>query len=330
MPKIYYTFTSKKYVYIYVCPGTAILCMCYEMTINKYYFSSSVLCPVRACGDAGGGDEEVSTRGHIQGQRRRSHGDAGGSGDVVRDRSRSPHQKRWKTDAEPDDEVPPPLRFNPRRIPGVQPPLNMGNPSPGEIFSHFFDAAVFRLVCENTNKNAAKNLEKGRKFIWTKISPDEMKRFIGLLLYMSVLDLPKMTDFWRQHTIFHVAFPATVMTRDRFMAILSSLHISDPEKNEENEQKKGTEDYDHLHRVRPLMKMICTNSKAIYHPRQHISVDERMVGTKARLGIKQYMKAKPTKWGLKFFCVSRHKWLHHRLQALHGQVQDGIREGALF
>lgn len=278
--------------------------MCYEMTINKYSFSSSVLCPVRACGDAGGGDEEVSTRGHIQGQRRRSRGDAGGSGDVVRDRSRSPHQKRWKTDAEPDDGVPPPLRFNPRRIPGVQPPLNMGNPSPGEIFSHFFDAAVFRLVCENTNKNAAKNLEKGRKFIWTKISPDEMKRFIGLLLYMSVLDLPKMTDFWCQHTIFHVAFPATVMTRDRFMAILSSLHISDPEKNEENEQKKGTEDYDHLHRVRPLMEMICTNSKAIYHPRQHISVDERMVGTKARLGIKQYMKAKPTKWGLKFFVLA--------------------------
>lgn len=211
---------------------------------------------------------------------------------MVRDRSRSPHQKRWKTDAEPDDGVPPPLRFNPRRIPGVQPPLNMGNPSPGEIFSHFFDAAVFRLVCENTNKNAAKNLEKGRK------------RFIGLLLYMSVLDLPKMTDFWRQHTIFHVAFPATVMTRDRFMAILSSLHISDPEKNEENEQKKGTEDYDHLHRVRPLMEMICTNSKAIYHPRQHISVDERMVGTTARLGIKQYMKAKPTKWGLKFFVLA--------------------------
>lgn len=88
------------------------------------------------------------------------------------------------------------------------------------------------------------------------------------------------------------------------MAILSSLHISDPEKNEENEQKKGTEDYDHLHRVRPLMEMICTNSKAIYHPRQHISVDERMVGTKARLGIKQYMKAKPTKWGLKFFVLA--------------------------
>lgn len=43
---------------------------------------------------------------------------------------------------------------------------------------------------------------------------------------------------------------------------------------------------------------------SIYHPKQHISVDERMVATKVRLAIKQYMKAKPTKWGLKFFVLA--------------------------
>ncbi|XP_071318657.1 piggyBac transposable element-derived protein 4-like [Trachinotus anak] len=52
------------------------------------------------------------------------------------------------------------------------------------------------------------------------------------------------------------------------------------------------------------MEMICVKCKAIYHPRQHLAVDERMVGTKARLSIKQYMKAKPTKWGLKFFVLA--------------------------
>ncbi|KAK0134713.1 PiggyBac transposable element-derived protein 4 [Merluccius polli] len=88
------------------------------------------------------------------------------------------------------------------------------------------------------------------------------------------------------------------------MAILANLHMSDPAKSAENDQKKGTDDYDHLHRVRPLMEMIQLNCKAIYHPRQHLAVDERMVGTKARLSIKQYMKAKPTKWGLKFFVLA--------------------------
>ena len=52
-----------------------------------------------------------------------------------------------------------------------------------------------------------------------------------MLLYMSVLDLPKMSDFWRRQSIFSVPFPATAMSRDKFMAILANLHMSDPAKS---------------------------------------------------------------------------------------------------
>ncbi|XP_030591067.1 piggyBac transposable element-derived protein 4-like [Archocentrus centrarchus] len=248
-----------------------------------------------------GGDAQ----GHRErGRRGRGHVAAGGSSGTTRDRSRSPLKLRWRTEAEPDDGVPQPLRFIPKRTPGVQPPLNSGNPSPGEIFSHFFDSAVLKLLCDNTNKSAALGKEDGKKFNWTKINPEEMKKFIGLLIFMSVLRLPKMSDFWRRETIFHVPFPATIMARDRFMAILSNLHITDPKQDKINEAKRGTGDYDRLHWVRPLMEMISLRCKAVYHPRQHISVDERMVATKARLRFKQYMKFKPTKWGLKFFVLA--------------------------
>ncbi|KAM3872246.1 piggyBac transposable element-derived protein 4-like [Diretmus argenteus] len=131
-----------------------------------------------------------------------------------------------------------------------------------------------------------------------------MKKFLGLLLYMSVMDLPKRVDFWRKDTIFYVPFPATVFSRDRFLAISSNLHISDPSDDAENDNKRGTADYDALQKVKPLLDSIRNRSMAIYHPKQHISVDERMVATKARLSIKQYMKAKPTKWGIKFFVLA--------------------------
>ncbi|KAM3877681.1 piggyBac transposable element-derived protein 4-like [Diretmus argenteus] len=128
--------------------------------------------------------------------------------------------------------------------------------------------------------------------------------FVGMLLYMAVLKLPKQADYWRKNSIFHVAFPATVLPRDRFMAITQNLHISDPADDAKNDAKKGTAEYDALQKVKPLLDMIRTRCKSNYHPKQHISVDERMVATKARLSIKQYMKAKPTKWGIKFFVLA--------------------------
>ncbi|XP_033847302.1 piggyBac transposable element-derived protein 4-like [Periophthalmus magnuspinnatus] len=214
----------------------------------------------------------------------------------------SPTSRAWKTEEDPDVALPK-LKFVPRRTPGIQAPLKSGTHTPLDIFSRFFDAEVWRLLCSNTNKSAARHQERGRKYHWTDVTPEELKKFIGLLLYMGVMNLPKMTDFWRKQTIFEVLLPATVMTRDRFKSILSFFHISDPEEDGQNDLARGTEKYDVLHRVQPLLEMLRTHCMAVYHPRQHISVDERMVATKARLSFKQYMRDKPTKWGLKFFVL---------------------------
>lgn len=41
---------------------------------------------------------------------------------------------------------------------------------------------------------------------------------------------------------------------------------------------------------------------ALYQPEAEISVDERMVKSKAHFSFKQYIKNKPTKWGFKLWC----------------------------
>ncbi|CAL9699749.1 unnamed protein product [Knipowitschia caucasica] len=243
-----------------------------------------------------------STEGQLRGRPRfRGRGSEGATA-----RNRSPHSpasRRWRSVEEPD--VPPPnFKFTPRRRPGVQAPLNTGSPTPLNIFSNFFDIEVLRLLCRNTNLNAARNKTRGKKYKWTDINTEEMKKFIGVRLYMGVVNLPKLTDLWRKHSIYDVPFPSTVMPRDRFKAILSNLHISDPGEDASNELARRTEEFDPLHRVRPLLNMIRTRCMAVYHPDRHIAVDERMVATKARLSFKQYMRDKPTKWGLKWFVLA--------------------------
>ena len=256
--------------------------------------------------ERGRGRGTERARGRVGGRERergRGRGQSDGSGDAA-DRSRSPHGTRWKSLGEPDDGVPKPLKFCLRRTPGVQPPLNVGNPPPGEIFGHFFDDEVFQLLCENTNKNAEKNLLRGSKFpLDGNTSRGNEKNPWHIIVYVSC-EAAKNLRLLAQGNNFPHPIPSNHHGQRRFEAILSNVHMSDPAEDQINEEKKGTEEYDCLHRVRPLMEMICARCKVYYHPRRHLAVDERMVATKARLKISQYIKAKPTKWGLKFFMLA--------------------------
>ncbi|XP_049900252.1 piggyBac transposable element-derived protein 4-like [Epinephelus moara] len=123
-------------------------------------------------------------------------------------------------------------------------------------------------------------------------------------MYMSLVSLPSLQDYWRQNHVLSVHLPAKVMTRDRFRSIFWNIHLSDPEEDVHNDRQKGTPGHDKLFRVRPLYDDILSACQAYYHPRRELAVDERMVATKAKTGMTQYMKDKPTKWGIKLFVLA--------------------------
>ncbi|GLD65347.1 piggyBac transposable element-derived protein 4-like protein [Lates japonicus] len=80
--------------------------------------------------------------------------------------------------------------------------------------------------------------------------------------------------------------------------------MRDPDQDVENGKKKGTPEHNCLFRLKPLLVSIQDACKAHYHPQQNLVIDEQMVATKAHTGMTQYMKAKPTKWGFKFFVLA--------------------------
>nr|XP_046253824.1 piggyBac transposable element-derived protein 4-like [Scatophagus argus] len=222
-------------------------------------------------------------------------------------RSRSPltptaEPEPWKTEENPDT-APAVSRFRPRRTPGVQ-VETLSPQSPKDLFLLFFATDTVMKICSNTNKNAAKNKELGKKYNWTDIEMEDLYKFFGVLIYMSLVSLPSLQDYWRQNHILSVPLPAKVMTRERFRSIFWNLHLSNPAEDLINDRKKGTPGHDKLFTVRPLYDDILNACQNYYHPRRELAVDERMVATKARTGMTQYMKNKPTKWGMKLFVLA--------------------------
>ena len=56
-----------------------------------------------------------------------------------------------------------------------------------------------------------------------------------------------------------------------------------------------------MYKIRPFLEYLQENFENENYPSHNLSMDECMVSFKGRLGIKQYIKDKPNKWGIKVF-----------------------------
>ena len=215
--------------------------------------------------------------------------------------------ERWRNrESEDEDFVAPPRPFKPRREPG--PACDKTAPwSPLELFRLFFSDRVVGTLIKNTNRNAVRRRETEAKAYtrkWTPLAREEFFVFLAIVLFSGLVQVPERSDFWKNDVPYGFRFPANVMSRDRWEAIMWSLHLSDPDEEEENERKRGTDSYDRLFKIKPLYTDIIAACQSHYHPSQNIAIDERMVKSKARVHFKQYMKSKPTKWGFKLFVLA--------------------------
>ena len=87
-------------------------------------------------------------------------------------------------------------------------------------------------------------------------------------------------------------------TRDRYKALPAFLHVVDP-----TNETPGNK----LRKVEEFLASFKERCSLVYQLSQKLSVDERMVKSKHRSGIRQYMKDKPTMWGLKLWVLADSK-----------------------
>ena len=88
-----------------------------------------------------------------------------------------------------------------------------------------------------------------RYLMWTKITVEELKAFLGFHILMSINSLPTLKDYWKRDPTFHCGPIADRITRDCFLEISHYLHFVD----NDILQPRGSPSYDRLGKVHPLI-----------------------------------------------------------------------------
>ena len=96
-----------------------------------------------------------------------------------------------------------------------------------------------------------------------------------------LVDVASFQRYWSTMTLYHGLWARSIMSRNRFKAIMGMLHVVDP---------FTEDDKDKLRKVRSLVEHFKERCMALYQPYREIAIDERMVRSKHHSGIRQYIK----------------------------------------
>lgn len=176
-----------------------------------------------------------------------------------------------------------------------------GDGKPVDYFSLFLEDEFLERVVQWTNDNANRKInEENHRTRWLDIQAvDELKAFIGILLFIELYWAGRVEELWNSDpNKFLLSFPGLtkIFTRTRFTQIKRYLHFSREGLARGNRNNPG---YDKLYKIRPLLDHVRRKFREQYTCGRDYALDEGMVPFKGRLGIKQYHKDKPTKWGIK-------------------------------
>ena len=96
-------------------------------------------------------------------------------------------------------------------------------------------------------------------------------------------------------TLSHGLWASAILSRTRYSTILAMLHVVDP--TTEDPQNK-------LGKVESFIEDFKKLCKELYVPQKYVAIDKPMVKSRHRSGFRQFIKDKPTKWGIKLWVLA--------------------------
>ena len=115
-----------------------------------------------------------------------------------------------------------------------------------------FTTTILQWIVDQTNLFALQCMGEEKFEVWQQVSVEEIMAYMGFMILMGIVKLPSISDYWKRNEIFHYEPIASRITRDWFFEIQRYLHFS----NNSTLADPGTDSYDRLGKIRPVIQMI--------------------------------------------------------------------------
>ena len=190
--------------------------------------------------------------------------------------------------------------LTPSTQPGFYLPVDIETSDPESLFKLFFSQDIAEYICKASDEYA--DLLRDRRKVmyeyYKRMAVEDFYKMVALLIHFGYKKIPNYRLAWSKKSLCYDRFVSNTMSRNRFESLMYFLHIVTSE-----DEEKFKNDNDKLAKVRPLSDHLNKKCKLYCQPEKELSVDERMVRSKARFSFKQYIRNKPTKWGFKLWCL---------------------------
>jgi len=214
------------------------------------------------------------------------------------------------------------IPFNPNNLDvGINPDIiqTMTDCLPYEFYKLFFDDDILDFLIEETNRYASQSLVNrsvktfARIKKWYPVDRTEMNNFLGIVMWMGLVQMPSMGDYWKKNILYRNYMP-NIMSRNRFELIVCMCHCSN---NENPEHGK-------LSKIQKLIDLLVFNFQKCYIPEENVCIDESMVPFIGRLSFRQYLKNKTHKYGIKIFklCAKDYYTLEYNIYSGKNEVRE--------
>ncbi|KAJ8960679.1 hypothetical protein NQ314_006036 [Rhamnusium bicolor] len=170
--------------------------------------------------------------------------------------------------------------------------------SPYEYIPEYF----YEVVADETNLYSVRNTTKN-----INTSKNEIKDLFAMYIIMGILKFPRLRQYWQTLTFISTIFET--MTRNRFTNLRNNLHLVNNKPDNNNR----------IWKVRPIVDLF-TNRSRMLELKQNTCIDEQMIPFKGKINIKQYIKNKPSPWGIKCYLLYGASGMVYDLIAYQGKT----------